>query len=134
MADLPVPPQEILLSAVPSQGPGGQHVNKAATAIRLRFDIRGSSLPEAVKQRLLELPDRRITGDGVVIILAQEHRTQERNREEALQRLAEMIAKAMRVPKRRRPTRPSALAKARRLERKTRRGRIKALRSRVQED
>ena len=131
--ELPVPSGEILLSAVTSQGPGGQNVNKLATAIRLRFDIRASSLPEAVKQRLLQLRDRRITGDGVLIILAQEHRTQERNREDALRRLGEVIAQAMQAPKKRRPTKPSKAAKNRRLERKTGRSRVKALRGKVRE-
>lgn len=113
-----------------AQGPGGQHVNKAATAVLLRFDIRASGLPEFYKERLLTLSDRRISSDGVVVIRAQAHRSQQRNRQEALERLRELVVSVTEVRKARIATRPGKGAKRRRLDAKSRRSRTKAMRSR----
>jgi len=122
---------EYQVSAVRAGGPGGQNVNKVANAVHLRFDVHASSLPEAVKQRLLALGDARITRSGVVVIKAQRHRSLELNREEAIARLEALVATAARVPKKRRPTRPSKAAKVRRREAKTRHSQRKALRAKV---
>jgi ribosome-associated protein len=126
-----IPLSEMAFTAVRAQGAGGQNVNKVSNAIHLRFDIRASSLPEAVKQRLLARSDHRITADGVVIIKAQEYRSLEMNREDAIARLHALVRSAAVVPKKRKPTRPTRASKERRLEGKTRRGRIKALRGKV---
>ena len=112
-----------------SSGPGGQNVNKVATAVELRFDIRASSLPEEVKLRLLTLARHRLTADGKLLIDSRAFRTQTRNREAARERLAALIEKAARVPKKRRPTKPKAAAREQRLSSKKRRGATKALRS-----
>lgn len=124
--------EEVELTAVRASGPGGQHVNTTSSAIHLRFDIRRSSLPEVYKERLLALSDHRITDDGVVIIKSKEHRSQEMNRQGALERLAILIRSVAETPKKRRPTRPSKNARERRLKAKTQRGDTKKLRGKVE--
>ena len=128
-----IPIAEIEIRAVRAQGAGGQNINKVSNAVHLRFDIRASSLPDAVKSRLLRHRDRRISAEGIIVIKAQQHRSLEMNREEALARLHEIVDSAVVVPKARRPTRPTRASKERRLESKARRGRIKAQRRRAYE-
>jgi ribosome-associated protein len=129
--DLNISDREIELRAVRSQGAGGQNVNKVSSAIHLRFDIAASSLPEKYKHRLLALQDHRITSQGVVVIKAQQHRTRERNRTDALERLCKLLQSVMTEPKKRIATRPSRTAKRKRLDEKTRRGQTKELRKKV---
>jgi len=128
-----IPDDEIDLSAIRAQGSGGQNVNKVSSAIHLRFDIRASSLPDFYKQELLALRDRRISKDGVIVIKAQIFRTQEKNRDDALARLQELIKSVAVVKKARRATKPTRNSQKRRMDSKTKRGNIKSLRGRVSE-
>jgi ribosome-associated protein len=128
-----VPPEEVEISAIRAQGAGGQNVNKVSSAVHLRFDIAASSLPEAIRERLLKLGDQRVSTDGVVVIKAQEFRSLEKNRAEAMRRLQELIASVAVLPKKRRPTKPTNTALAKRLESKARRATVKVGRGRVGE-
>jgi ribosome-associated protein len=130
-----IPATELELHAVRSRGAGGQNVNKVASAIHLRFDIRHSvALPEHIRARLLALEDRRITAEGVLVIKSQEHRTRERNRQAALDRLRELVQSVLVEPKPRRKTKPSRRSEAERIEAKRRRGELKKSRGRISDD
>ncbi len=134
MPPVPEPAEhEMQILAIRAQGAGGQNVNKVSNAVHLRYDIGASSLPDAVKERLLVLGDQRINRDGVVVIKAQSHRSLEMNRQDAIDRLRELIAAAAHVPKTRRPTKPTRSSQRRRVEGKVQRGQVKALRGRVSE-
>ena len=128
---LVIPEHEIEFSAIRAQGAGGQHVNKTSSAVQLRFDVRRSHLPVEIKQQILGISDQRISSQGVIVIKAQTHRSQEKNRQEALARLKSLLDKALLRKKPRRPTRPSRSSVKKRLESKQQRGKVKNLRGRV---
>lgn len=133
--DIEIPLGDVELTAIRAQGPGGQHVNKTSSAMQLRFDIAGSTVLDAAqRERLLSLADRRLTASGELIIKAQRFRSQDRNREDALRRLAAFINEGLRTAKPRKATRPGKAAVKRRLDAKARRGQVKSLRRRIRDD
>jgi ribosome-associated protein len=134
MEALRIPPEEITLSAIRAQGAGGQNVNKVSSAIHLRFDIAASSLPQDVKERLLALHDSRISKDGVLVLKAQQHRTQEMNRFDALIRLHELVNSVAQPPRDRKPTKPTRASRQRLREAKSQRSHVKAQRGRVRHE
>lgn len=126
-----IPSGEIEITAIRAPGPGGQHVNKASTAIHLRFDIRASSLPDQYKERLLQLTDHRVTSEGVVVIKASRFRSLVKNREDGLARLQELVKSVSVAPRKRKPTKPSRSSKKKRMDSKSKRGQLKSMRGRV---
>jgi ribosome-associated protein len=126
-----IPAREIEINAIRAQGAGGQNVNKVSSAIHLRFDIGASSIPDFYKERLLKLKDQRITKEGVIVIKAQQYRSQEMNKEEALRRLQELIKSVAVSPKKRKPTKPTRSSQKKRLDSKTKRGAVKLTRAKV---
>ena len=126
-----IPLAEVDIQAIRAQGAGGQNVNKVSSAIHLRFDINASSLPDIYKERLPQLSDQRISGDGIIVIKAQRFRSQDKNREDALDRLRELVKAVTVTQKKRRPTKPSRNSQKKRVDRKTKHGQLKSLRGRV---
>ncbi len=126
-----IPESSVTVQAIRAQGPGGQNVNKVASAVHLRFDIKKSDLPDVYKEKLLALNDRRITRDGVIVIKAQSFRSQEKNKIDGFERLTALIKQAVRVARKRKPTRPSRSAKRKRMDSKAKHGKLKALRKKI---
>ena len=128
-----IPLTEVDIQAIRAQGAGGQNVNKVSSAVHLRFDIGASSLPDVYKERLLQLRDQRITGDGVIVIKAQRFRSQDKNRDDALARLQALVQSVAATRKKRRPTKPSRSSQKKRMDRKTKHGQLKSLRGKVRD-